>query len=290
VDLLLDERGNCAGFLMPRLDVTQAVLLRDVYHPGERRRAFPQCSWKDLVHICANLASVVAVVHQTERYVVGDLNESNILVVRDSKLVTFVDCDSIQARGDEGEIMLCPVGKSEYLAPELQGKPLTVVARNKSHDAFSLAVMIFLMLMQGVHPFDGTWADDTTSRREDKITRGAWPYDPNNILRCQPRPNTLPLSFLPPNIVQLTQRCFLQGLRHPELRPSAKEWHRELLAAEQRLRQCPTNRAHYYGKHLSECPWCQQTKIKGEDPFPGTAGNLFASFSLRRLWPGSGQR
>lgn len=283
VDLLLNDQRRCAGFLMPLIDIDQTIPLRDVYHPGDRRKVFPECTWKDLVHITSNVAAVVETLHATSRYVIGDLNESNLLVNRDSKLVTVVDCDSIQVFGDEGEVFLCPVGKADYLPPELHGQPLSVIARNKSQDGFSLAVIVFLMLMQGVHPFDGTWTADGTSRREERISKGIWPYDPDNRLRSQPRTNTLPLSFLPPNIQQLMRRCFKDGLRHSGLRPSAKEWHSELLLTERHLRRCVHQRSHYYGEHLSECPWCKMTQRTGADPFPETSRSTLRPFLLSRF-------
>ena len=51
-------------------------------------------------------------------YVVGDVNESNILVNRGA-LVTLIDTDSFQVRSAE-QVYRCRVGKPEYTPPELQ--------------------------------------------------------------------------------------------------------------------------------------------------------------------------
>lgn len=231
VDLIADRgrNGPVTGFLMPLIDTEQALPLSHVYHPGTRRKVWPRCSRRDLFLTCANTATVVSSLHQTGRYVVGDLHEGNVLVFKDTKLVTFVDCDSMQV-SDQGQTMLCMVGKPEFTAPELQGKPLHLIARSQAHDVFSLAVLIFMMLMQGVHPFDGTWTDGIETR-EARIARYAWPYDPYNSLGCKPRPNTLPIDSLPQKIQQLMRQCFKEGLRQPKLRPSAEEWQQGLLEA-----------------------------------------------------------
>ena len=55
-------------------------------------------------------------------YVIGDLNQSNILVTSRG-LVTFIDTDSFQVKED-GRRYLCLVRTPEYVAPELVGKDL----------------------------------------------------------------------------------------------------------------------------------------------------------------------
>jgi len=47
------------------------------------------------------------------------------------------------------------VGKPEYTAAELQGRDFSTMDRKASHDNFGLAVLIFHLLMEGIHPFAG---------------------------------------------------------------------------------------------------------------------------------------
>src|SRR5436305_1951244 len=90
-------------------------------------------------------------------YVVGDVNESNILVA-DTALITVVDTDSFQVRDPDGKTVFhCPVAKPEFTPPELQGRQLHDVDRVPAHDRFGLAVLIFQLLMEGTHPFAGIY-------------------------------------------------------------------------------------------------------------------------------------
>src|SRR6266702_676394 len=91
---LFDAQKRCVGFLMPYIDRTTSFPLLKVYNPQDRRQMPVAFNWLYLLHMAQNLASVVAALHE-KGYVVGDLNESNILVTR-TALVTLVDCDSIQ--------------------------------------------------------------------------------------------------------------------------------------------------------------------------------------------------
>ena len=76
VDLLLSDRGHVVGFLMPWVAGTRLI---DVYHPKTRLQSFPWVNPRFLLRTARNLASMVEALHQ-RGYVVGDVNESNILV------------------------------------------------------------------------------------------------------------------------------------------------------------------------------------------------------------------
>lgn len=146
--LLLDATsGSFVGYVMPR--VRRVVPLSIVYHPGDRKRLLPAgFDERYLIRVCRNLCAAVAAVHRAG-FVVGDLNDANILVHADAR-VTLIDCDSFQIGAYR-----CPVGRPEYTPPELQGVALATVDRTISHDAFGLAVLIFRMLQRGVHPYAG---------------------------------------------------------------------------------------------------------------------------------------
>ena len=62
--------------------------------------------------------------------------------------MSLIDCDSMQVRAG-GKVFHCTVAKGEYLAPELQGKDLATTDRTPESDNFALAVLLFLMLMEG---------------------------------------------------------------------------------------------------------------------------------------------
>ncbi len=252
-DLLYDAQRLLVGFTMPR--APDSVPILHVSSPKMRRQTFPGFSWKYLHGTARNLASAVDAVHAGS-YVIGDINESNIMV-SNTALVTLIDTDSFQVRTPKG-VHRCLVGKPEYTAPELQAiKSYAEVVRTREHDEFGLAVIIFQLLMEGRHPFQSRWLPrgDPPSQSE-KISRGLYPYARNPAPEIAPAPGTPPLTNLHPAVAELFQRCFEEGSGNPALRPSAGEWKRALDTAMQTLRECANGHVYADYDQRGRCPWC----------------------------------
>ncbi|MGB7274054.1 MAG: GUN4 domain-containing protein [Geitlerinemataceae cyanobacterium] len=267
LDLLRDPDGTQAiGFVMRR--VTRVRPLHDVYNPKTRRQQMPFFDYYYLHRTARNLAAAIATIH-ANGYTIGDVNESNILV-SPRALVTLVDTDSFQVCDRRsGAIYRCPVGKPEFTPPELQGEAFAKVDRTPEHDRFGLAVLIFQLLMEGTHPFDGVYlGQGDPPPKEARIAAGHFPYRPNSPYR--PKPFAPPSELLHPQLRKLFWQCFEGGYISPKLRPSAVDWVDALSAAEAELIPCAVNAQHRYGKHLKSCPWCDRSaQLGGRDPFPG---------------------
>ena len=266
-ELILDSAGSPVGFLMPRIDFTRTNPLLRLYNPRDRLDKIPGFTWLYLLHAARNLASVVESLH-ARGHVVGDLNESNVLV-SSSALVTLVDCDSIQIPASGGQFFRCTVGKPEYTPPELQKRDFSSVDRNVSHDAFGLAVLVFMLLMEGFHPFAGVWHGSGEPTLEERIRVGAWPYAPNRLI--SPPPYAPPFDMLPAQVRSLFARALREGRGNPAGRPGPGEWKRVCDQVEQQLKQCPLNRQHVFSRHLARCPWCDRIQQGFPDPFPPVA-------------------
>lgn len=255
--------GRVIGYLMPRLD--KAHLIWETYNPGVRREICPHFHYGSLLCVARRLAAVVASLHECG-YVVGDLNESNVLVTSAAQ-VTLIDVDSVQVPGSD-RLYRCRVGRPEYTPPELQGIAFAEVDRLPQHDAFALAVLIFQLLMQGIHPFAGTTADNRESDSiAERIAAGFWPYALSRTGPIQPSLHAPSWFTLPPSIQELMRRCFEDAHVEPELRPTAAHWQAALEEAEHELKPCPCDSQHLYNRLLDRCPWC--------DPLSST--RLFSS-------------
>jgi DNA-binding helix-hairpin-helix protein with protein kinase domain len=264
-ELLYNRENQCVGFLMPYIDHKDNESLFTLYNPKARFKALPDFSWKYLLYAAMNLSHIVKVLHDNG-YVIGDINESNILISR-SALVTLVDCDSIQVPRGGGSFFRCPVGKPEYTPPELQGRDLHSLDRQTHDDNFGLAVLIFLMLMEGINPFSGIWQGTGEPPTLDQNMRaGNSPYLPSSKL-VPPR-RALPFRTLPESIQTLMIRCLGEGHKNPSRRPTAHEWYQELHRARQQITSCHINSQHWYSRHLSSCPWCERMRQGIDDPFP----------------------
>jgi serine/threonine protein kinase len=270
--LVKNEAGDVIGFTMPLVNTSKAIPLHQLYNPKVRRQRAPGITWQYLLRIARNLSAVVAALHD-KGYVIGDLNESNVLVT-DRALVTLVDCDSVQAQNGR-TIYRCTVGKGEYTPPELQGKAFEKINRSNHHDAFALSVLLFLLLMEGVHPFSGVY----TPQGEppgllENIRSKRSPYLKSKDLK--PMPIAPAFDALPHTLQRLFKRAL--GAR-PRWRPSAGAWRRELERLEQNLVACSENPFHVYSDHLRACPWCKRSESLGLEAFPKTNG--FHQESLR---------
>ncbi|MDC0835211.1 hypothetical protein POG22_19740 [Geitlerinema sp. CS-897] len=273
-DLLL-QRGRVVGFLMPRAD--GGFPLHTFYTPASRRDRCPLFNYLYLYRSARNLAAAASNLH-ARGYVIGDVNESNILV-SPTALVTLVDTDSFQVCDPQRDRLYpCPVGKPDFTPPELQGKTLRHVRRLPEHDRFGLAVLIFQLLMEGTHPFSGVYSGrGDPPPIETRIAMGHFPYGTRSV-PYRPMPVAPSFEILTPELQRLFVRCFEAGHHTPKLRPDAQTWVRVLEVAERQLVTCSVNPQHRYGRHLADCPWCdRKQKLRGRDPFPPTvreAGRL----------------
>jgi hypothetical protein len=182
--------------------------------------------------------------------------------------VTLVDADSFQVPGPAG-VFRCRVGKAEYTPPELQDICLAGRDLGPEHDAFALGVLIFQLLMQGLHPFAGVCAEDgDTDPLPARIRAGWWPYAWKRTGPVRPAPHAPPWAVLPPAVQELLTCCFEDGHADPARRPSAAAWQQALEETEGQMAVCEANAQHHYPRGLDVCPWCALARDRGRDPFP----------------------
>jgi TonB family protein len=264
-DLLHDPAGRTVGILMPRVSGMQRAF--ELYNPATRRTKSPHFDYARLHRTARNVAAAFDALHAAG-YVVGDANESNVLV-DDAGNVTVIDTDSFQVRDPAtGDVFRCPVGRPEFAPPELQGKTLSEMDRTPEHDRFALGVLVFQLLMEGTHPFAGQWEGPADPPDiPQRIARGMFPYTPGAELK--PPRNAPPIDILHPLVRGAVRRCFEVGHLSPSARPEPREWMVALDAARAALVTCASNPVHVYGGHLGACPWCERARaLGGRDPFP----------------------
>jgi len=254
-DLLLDTGGELCGFVMRRLN--QYVPLHVLYSPMDRKKLFPDKGYNFLAHVARNLATAFHKLHEAG-LVVGDVNEGNILI-NESGLVAFIDCDSFQIRHDHGRYY-CEVGVPRYTAPELlRLSSFEQVERTGNTDSFSMAVLIFQLLFLGRHPFAGRNASNEDIDEEKAIRQHLFAYS----LR-QPQPRLLPpkdaydLRELPQSIVTLFHEAF-----ETESRPMPHKWIAALEGLLGDMQSCSHSKLHFYPVAAKSCPWCRFREERG---------------------------
>jgi WD40 repeat protein len=275
LDLLVDSAGTVVGFLMPRVNGTRPII--DYFNPKTRRQACPGFNYFYLLRTARNLAAALHAVH-SRGYVVGDINETNILV-SPTALVTLVDTDSFQVYDHgSGECYRCPVGRLEYSAPEVlarvgQGLSYASMDRVPEQDLFGLAVLLFQLLMEGTHPFAGVYKGRSDAPTySERILAGHFAYYQGREVPYQPAPLAPPFELLHPWLRQAFLECFVEGQKQPGARHGALAWVRLLDQVAAEVIYCGANAQHAYWPHLKSCPWCARgAKLGGRDPFPALA-------------------
>ena len=231
--LAKDQNGIAIGFFMSSLP-KDSNKLHAILSPVARQRSGLTYSIGARLHIAGNLATAVENVHSSPDRAIGDINESNIYVTAQG-LIRIIDTDSFQIQG-----FRCPVGKPEFTPPELQGISFSQVDRTADHDAFGLAVLIYMILSDGVHPYVGGHPANASDTIGERIHNHQYPtsVDPSSSpanLTITDRYRDL-RSSLPTNIRQALAQAFND---RNEPRPTARTWKDLLEASKRGVTTCP---------------------------------------------------
>ncbi|MGD0081472.1 MAG: hypothetical protein ABSB80_12595 [Methanoregula sp.] len=277
VDLVYDgPDGPVCGFLMPK--VTDGEPVHKVYGPTHRKLIFPTADWKFLVRAAKNLAAAFDVMHHYG-YVIGDVNEGNILVSNHA-CVTLIDCDSVQVR-TSGTVYYCEVGVAQFTPPEIQNSKDFRIERSKNHDNFGLAILIFQLLFMGRHPFAGVYSGKEDMPIERAIAEYRFAFSRDAPKRqMSPPPNSVGLAVVPPEVARLFEQAF--GQSHGRDRPSAGEWWTALDSLERKLKRCSADSGHVYLSGLPSCPWCRLEQESGAFLF--LSPDAVSKFDLVAEW------
>jgi hypothetical protein len=196
--------------------------------------------------------------------------------------VRLIDCDSFQIVTRTHKF-LCEVGVETFAPPELQGKPFKGLVRTDNHDNFLLAVLIFLMLFMGRHPFAGRYLGRGDMPIPTAIRECGFAYGTRRAtVQMEKPPGTPALSIVGDDIAFLFERAFA-----PEMisggRPNPRDWVESLGRLEKELKQCSANPSHWHRKEQS-CPWCPMEGATGVALFPLVAPVAGAVFNMEALW------
>ncbi len=270
--ILEDNQGKVAGFLMP--EVVGSETLLKLCTPKLRRQDKLEANWYFLHVVARNIAAIIQAIH-AKGYVLGDIKLENILV-NNRALPTIIDTDSFQVSDPySGKIYRCLVGSEGFTPAELIGVNIADVDQTEVHDRFRLGVVIYYLLFSGP-PFRGLWQGGGDSLEQSElIRRGLWPFSGDKLL--VPSNTTIPLNILHPDLHALFLRCFNEGHKFPDRRPTAEEWRGTLEAALKEVIRCGKVDNHYYNRSYGKCYWCER--------FSNLNLDIFASKSIATVTP-----
>ena len=187
-EILRDPNDRTVGYLMPKLDTKAFTGVVAYYNRSLRAKTEAQykirIDQRLLVTAARNLAKAVGTIHDAG-HVIGDVNENNIMM-NDHGDIVIVDIDSIQIHDRQsGKTYRCQVGREDYTPPRLQGSNFRQEIRTKDDDCFGLAVIIFKLLMGGMHPFSSVVEPDdqgAIAELGQKIKQQLFPYNEDSTV------------------------------------------------------------------------------------------------------------
>jgi DNA-binding helix-hairpin-helix protein with protein kinase domain len=253
-DLVFGADRKFAGFLMPRAPEPAPVNLSILAQRRERETKLTEnFAWNGLLAIARNYVVAIEALHASS-VIACDINLKNVMVSGD-QTVTVIDCDSMQFEVG-GKQHLSSYHQIEFLAPEFSGVDLRKVPRTFESDRWSLAVLLWMVLMDGHHPLTGVWSGSGEPDIGDHAAAGRFPYAGGNG-KLRPSREAPPWRALPAELQRLFIRTFTEGARNPGLRATASDWSQALRTAGRRLQLCKGSRQHYYPSTEPSCPWCE---------------------------------
>ena len=213
-----DNQGGFLGFVMPLLDMAHTAELEEVLLERQARAAGLPVGLGPKVTLAANLAGVLAALHQQRHYVV-DLKPVNLRFYRDTLNIAMLDCDGFSIQG-QGERYRAEQFTADYLAPEFQHKGMRAGAE-PAQDRFALAVVIFQLLNFGIHPYSGQPAGrQVPTDIPARIRDGYYAYGIQRHKAIAPNV-TSGHALMPAELRAFFDRAFTSN--NPD-RPSAGDW------------------------------------------------------------------
>jgi len=280
INLLYREKnGPICGFIMPKISDSEPI--HKLYGPAQRKILFPTADWNFLIRTGKNVAAAFYVIHKYG-YVIGDVNEGNILVDKQA-CVKLIDCDSFQVRTKENKIYCCEVGVPLFTPPEIQNLKNYNTPREPNNDNFGLAILIFQLLFLGRHPYAGVYSGTGDMPIEKAISEYRFAFGKTSKLKLMsPPPNAVDLTIVPSEICDLFEQAFTENGVHIPYRPSAKKWWGSLDNLEKQIKICNLESSHRFFSGLSSCPWCKLESTSGILLFLGSS--LTVKFDLNIEW------
>jgi|GEM_PF-4191064 len=237
--LVTNADGEAIGYLMPRIDEKEALIFNYFYDPAlaDWKTVKPQ-SLSEKLQIARNLSLLLTQLHARRHFMI-DFKPENVKVFGTPLYVALLDCDSFSIWANRVRFPATNY-TSEYIAPEALRHKRRPRDLGEDQDLFALAVVLFQLLNNGIHPFQGIETGPPSSpSSDDKVRKGLYAYGHTANPAISPRPESIHLCW-DDRMLALFHRAFAGK---PNERPRAAEWkeHFQNLIDNKALRKCDKN-------------------------------------------------
>ena len=269
--LIVGEHDELVGYAMPELDFDRSLSLNPFMYPREAAKltAYQQ-SLNYRVQLCANISALMADLHGHGHAFI-DFKEANMRLMPEPStgmdddykgfIVGFIDCDSYRITASDGSVYPSPVISPEMTSPEYhEHKDIGLL--DEKHDRFVLAIELFKILNNGIHPF---YFIPVSDRLKNAAHRNTDQFIKERLYAygLQPHPEIAPLK----NSIHVcwddqTRAMFDKAFlsTNPTDRPSAAEWENHLrgLVQHRQFKVCENypndaSHIHFVGKPCHRC-------------------------------------
>ncbi len=209
-------------FRMPRAASDSATVYRFISANERRQLPKKKQEYEYRATLGVNIAEAFRWLHAIHVRI-GDVNPSNILVADDGS-VTVIDCDSFQIPGPPGhQPYPCTVGSPEYTAPEIDDFQRQF--RSQDSDNFALAVLLYQLLGNGSHPYQGidALASDALSNIRERIKDHRFAHQPRDKRWKPTAGQILSWRAMPGPVQDAFRQAFSPGASHIG-RPTSDAW------------------------------------------------------------------
>lgn len=253
-------RGRFCGYAMPTVDLSHATSLENLLSRKARQSIGISESYGYRLTAAVNLASVVAELHRIGHYII-DLKPINLNVYTDTFYISVLDCDGFSINGKAGARFPAHQYSDGYICPEALQQRSQPQELTEEQDCFALAVILFRLFNQGLHPYQGVPVRNRKIPLTDgeRIQQELYAYGalPNKLLK--PSPWSIH-EYLAESTHALFDRAFTT--RHD--RPRAREWkdHLQGFVSERNgIRVCSKNTDHLHFPP-KDCGFCALEPLK----------------------------
>jgi DNA-binding helix-hairpin-helix protein with protein kinase domain len=275
-----DEEHGFHGFLMRKMPVADSVSLTAYLRGGTPKNPVSDAdrSLPSRLQLCWNLCGVLADLHRQGHFII-DFKPQNVRLFKHSCIPCILDTDGCSIRSGDGQRFPAHAYTPEFASPELLAGSAARVVDDRP-DRFSLAVLLFEILNNGIHPFQGILhVEREPNTYEQGIREGQYAYG------LAPHPQIDPTAIsmhhcLPRTTRQMFDDAFQST--SPEGRPTALQWRdhfKALRGASATFEKCGLQPDHVMHIHFSAlpCPQCRSEAIVsdfGNSVSPGLSSIL----------------
>jgi serine/threonine protein kinase len=272
-----NEKDLYIGYIMPLVNEDNSQTLDFFYdfNLSKRLKYKTSSALSFKIEIIINICETLDKLHQ-KGFLFIDLKPQNLRVFEGTNIVSFLDCDSFKIIAADGECLFpAEMVSSDYISPEVFKADTLPESMTIEQDLYALAVIIFQILNNGIHPFQGILSDNSedVSTNDRKAAMGLYPYGLAQHDKIKPNLNSIHNTFLPS-----TRSLFDQAFTSQNSRPTAAIWrdHFDDILKNKLIVRCPKYPNDIEHMHFkdNDCPKCQIQRITTQKPIKLIASNI----------------